>query len=61
MLETSYDKVMSLLQSHHDITFVAAVRQEPFNVGTLFSMSEGFTRSDLFRFIETCMAGRLPV
>lgn len=45
LLETSYDKVMTLLQSnHHDITFVAAVRQEPFNVGTLFSLSEGFTR-----------------
>lgn len=44
LLETSYTKVMTLLQSHHDITFVAAVRQEPYNVGTLFSLSQGFTR-----------------
>jgi hypothetical protein len=36
---------MALLQSHHDITFLATVRQEPLNVGTLFSLgSEGFTR-----------------
>lgn len=44
LTEPSYAKVMTLLQSHHDITFVAAVRQEPFNVGTLFSLSQGFTR-----------------
>lgn len=44
LLESSYAKVMTLLQSHHDITFVAAVRQEPFNVGTIFSLSQGFTR-----------------
>ena len=44
LLETSYDKVMHLLQSHSDITFIASVRQEPHNVGTLFSLSEGFTR-----------------
>ena len=44
LLETSYNRVMALLQSHHDITFLAAVRQERLNVGTLFSVSEGFTR-----------------
>lgn len=49
LLETSYAKVMTLLQSHHDITFVAAVRQEPYNVGTLFSLSEGFTRLVIFQ------------
>ncbi|XP_046442081.1 protein kinase C-binding protein NELL1-like isoform X2 [Daphnia pulex] len=53
LLETSYAKVMTLLQSHHDITFVAAVRQEPYNVGTLFSLSEGFTR-----FLELQSSGR---
>lgn len=51
LLETSYAKVMTLLQSHHDITFVAAVRQEPYNVGTLFSLSEGFTRSVSSHFL----------
>ena len=44
LLDSSYVKVMRLLQSHHDITFMASVRQEPFNVGTLFSLSTGFTR-----------------
>ena len=44
LLDTSYAKVMNLLQSHNDITFIASVRQEPLNVGTLFSLSEGFTR-----------------
>ncbi|XP_032793634.2 protein kinase C-binding protein NELL1 isoform X2 [Daphnia magna] len=53
LLDTSYAKVMTLLQSHHDITFVAAVRQEPYNVGTLFSLSEGFTR-----FLELQSSGR---
>ena len=55
LLDTSYAKVMNLLQSHNDITFIASVRQEPLNVGTLFSLSEGFTRYrrlSFFRYLN---------
>ena len=49
LLDTSYEKVMNLL-FHNDMTFIASVRQKPSNVGTLFSITEGFTRYRAFGF-----------